>query len=630
MLVYTDMDKNSSSVVFLPNEQTKNDIINERTDGYIKNNGFDEFETEFEQPATRWGRVTRALGTLSARANVRLMSIGSEDSFMNRAVRPITDSGEKLSQRFEQSDEDSRVARIKKFIGRNAIELGMGVTAAAGYSALFYMRTKGVEWDLRMIGGVPTRDLEVKNLAVETNFWIGGRMDGTGDMYVDQAQAGGQYDYNANNIQANYSASIGPLDGERMDASTNVAAMQAAYAYNSAGGVNAAPYEIHAFSEGTVAGVQALNQIAAENGGVVPDNVTLIIDGSPVGAMGLYNSPYPGAISPILGAMGIDTNVSIPPGANVIVRSYQSDIWGNGGNQSALTSLGMAGGLMGDAHKPIDNSAILIGSRVIDGVTYEEYAYGDGPQNALLRGAYAQGLYVSPAADNFMNALMPITHVGEPTRYANASEVGYSAGALIDDTIAQNTGIDSTYAQQAVGAIMTPERTGDLQTMLDAGNILPERFANMANNPASIPTELPAAMNQINDVIDTVTKYIPSETNHPLQGIINDGLRGAGVQYQLPPPPPMNTVPVPTHVPAAPVFEMPAPAPVYHAPAPAPVYHPPVPVHEAPVVTPSPPTPPAVHRENPVAPVIDLFKNNGGNSPTPVKDLISGLLRPAA
>lgn len=451
------------------------------------------------------------------------------------------------SERFKAQETDSRFRRISKFLGRNALRGAAGAIAVAGigtYAGLTYARiAHAVETD------VPYVSMDVKNLPYETmaktSFYIGGRGDGQATQYVDYAKATGTYDPTAINKTADYSASIGPVDAERMDTSTNVAADQMVQAYHDA---NGAPFEVHAFSEGTVAAIDGLKKLEAQ--GVDTSNVTLYVDGGPRGIMGEYNSPYVHAVSPVLDSLGIDPNTDIPKGTKVVVRTYSGDMWGNGGHQSGVTQLAMAGTL-GSNHRPIESDAILINERVVDGITYQEFAYPDGVVNPLSEALSTNGYYVSPAGDRLIDSFVPVTHLGEATQYANANEVKGATADFISDTILRNNGVDaSPIVNDVTNAVMTPKRTQDAQNMLDLTRI-PDQAAAITNDPASAPQNMQAINTEIQNGMQTVGEYLKPNT---WVDAINDGLRGGGVQgFQLP------------HFQEAPV-----PAPAAPAPVPAP------------------------------------------------------------
>lgn len=546
--------------------------------------------------------------------------------------------------RFKASETDGRLTRTKKAIGRNAILVGGGAafgSVVGGYGALVYERlSTAFDNDLvsRFDSATGIRTTEVNLTAFTTDIYVGGHYDGTGFGIVDLSQGAGIYNPNAHNVQIQYSAQMGMLTGEPipMNVSDAEAAANIVNQYNNCQG---GPVRIIAFSQGTQGAVRALNEIAATNGGVVPSNVEVIIQGGPSGALGFGKSNYNGLVSPFLDAMGIETTQPIPPGTKVTVRTDIIDVFGNGGNQSGAKLLEMA---VGPGHRVVGpENAVLLYCFEENGVKYEVYGDPQGINDPLLRVARDQGFYVSPQAEAFMEAVLPTTPYGAPTQYANATAVTQTGAALIDDTIKFHTGIDSVAVRQATNAIMTPERTRDLQAGLNLQRI-PDQLAQMGNDPSTIPQNMNAISNEVQDALHTVQKYIPSENNHPVVDIINDGLHGAGINMTIKPP----KIAAPVYHAPAPVHHTPTPAPVYHAPAPAPkpapVYHepvqpapapkpikvtPPTTVHvPSPEVTPPPKPAPVYHAPKPIS-IPNIF-NGSGAKQRPLLNLLDNLMTP--
>jgi len=541
------------------------------------------------------------------------------------------------AEKYGKVDGDGWSERSSKFIKRNMIKIGerivpYGAVAGLGLTALSRVMpyaAEGFESTLEYIGGPRTvtidpelntvQTLEVQRMAKATNFYIGGATDTTGSMFVEQEMAAGRYDASDNNVQANYSASIGPFVGqESMEQSTNEVIGQGVAAHQEAG---EGEFTIRAFSEGTVGAVKLAQQLEAS--GADMSKVTVIIDGGPLGEMGIGNSRTVGAANPFLKAAGIDLTRDLPKDANVIVRSYSGDVWGASGNDSALTQGVMALGINSN-HKPVDPStSVLLRTEKKGNVTYEEWGFRDGPQHPLGRMAYDQGLPISDSTDNFLNEIVPVTRLGDETRYINAEGVSESFAVMADEALG-NMGI----AGAVEDVVMTPQRTNDLQSVLGLDKTM-DRVVRVAENPALAAQEMPHIMNEAQAAMDTGMKYL----NNPNEviNIINDGIRGAGIPgFQLPPMEQMQPVveqfipaPQSAAAPVAPVQEFipqiqniipqiqefipqvaaplaPAPAPV----APAPFVAPPLP---------------------PISPEIDQMVQQG----MPVlQDFVNGLFAP--
>jgi hypothetical protein len=170
-----------------------------------------------------------------------------------------------------------------------------------------------------------------------TDIYVGGNGDTNAQGVVDTKIANGDYNFNANNIQVNYSASIAPLGpvpmGESVEEGANngFAAVEA-----NMGDRN---ITVEGFSLGAIV-VDRIGNKLAEKYGSVPGNVTLITDGNADSTLGLFRNPLIETFKPITDSFGINTSIRPEPGT--INRTDVGDVWGNGGNQDI-------GGLINDA-----------------------------------------------------------------------------------------------------------------------------------------------------------------------------------------------------------------------------------------------------------------------------------------
>lgn len=443
------------------------------------------------------------------------------------------------SERFKAKETDSHLRRVSKFLGRNALRGAAAVAGAAGvayYADSLYEHYRQAADTPRIVNAtadhLPYRTAEVNLSAISTDIQVGGHTQGdpVASGYIDSLKAAGMYDDSNKNVPIFWSANMAPISGDAMPMTLSDAegASKIVSAVNDA---NGAPVRIFAFSQGTEATARALNDLAAQNGGRVPDNVTVILEGTPSGDIGLGQSPYVHAVDPVLSALNLETHQPIPPGTHVIVRTDVADAFGNGGRQSGAKLLEMAGGPGHVVRGP--GNGVLLYTYDKDGVTYEVYGDPDGVNDPLLRIAKQNGLPVTPQAEAFMEAVLPYTPPGSngPV-YADATNVKDKAADLIGDSIRINTGFDATpIAHNVADAVMTPGRTQDAQSMLDLTRI-PDQATEIINNPASAPQNLNAIHNEIQNGAKTVGEYLKPNT---WVDAINDGIRGAGVQgFQLP------------------------------------------------------------------------------------------------
>ncbi|MCA9340813.1 MAG: PE-PPE domain-containing protein, partial [Candidatus Saccharibacteria bacterium] len=269
---------------------------------------------------------------------------------------------------------------------------------------------------------IPFETLPFEHLVQSTDIIVGGHTQGDpiSSGYVGMLSQAGLYNPENNNVPIYWSAQMAPISGDSMPMTMSDAegAQKIVDAVYDAGG---APVRIFSFSQGTEATLRGLNEIAANNGGQVPDNITVILTGTPSGDLGLGKNTAVQAVNPILKIAGLETDQPIPPGAHIIVRTDVADVFGNGGNQSLGKLAEMA---VGPGHREVGpGNGVLLYTYDKDGVTYEVWGDPQGINDPLLRYARDQGLYVSPQAEAFMEAALPYTPPGSEKVYTNATAV---------------------------------------------------------------------------------------------------------------------------------------------------------------------------------------------------------------
>lgn len=278
---------------------------------------------------------------------------------------------DKLNARLEKhtiDPEDPRLTKVKKKMSRAAI-LG---TTGAGLLAIgvtsWYM-TKGFESTMAVAAVSDAMDAaspyEIDFMYQSSMYVVGGAGQGAAPPIPEMQQKG--YANGVKVVGVNYSAEIGPFVGDdRMDTSLQGGANDM-YSKAKADIAAGRPVELVGYSEGTGVVLETANRLRAENGGQLPPNVHLTLIGGPYQQGGAFDSPIVGALSPMLGAMGIDTEKSVPPGTRVVY--YDSDFWANSGNQvptsqlEMLIELGFGGHEMPDmngvpAHRFVDSDGV--------------------------------------------------------------------------------------------------------------------------------------------------------------------------------------------------------------------------------------------------------------------------------
>lgn len=385
-----------------------------------------------------------------------------------------------------------------------------------------------------------------------TVYVMGGHTQGNAveSGYVDSLYQSGVITADEKVVPVNWSAQMGPLPGDTMPMNVSDAegGRQVADLINDAGG---APVKFVFFSQSTEAGLQGLNEIANQpgNNGRLPDNVEVILQGTPSGKFGMSNNNLVGAVNPLLGAMGFEIDQPIPEG-NITVRTHVNDVFGNSADQSGSFTGLMA---ISPGHQVVDeNNAVLLYTYQEGSTKYEVWGSPSGMNHPVSQLLEANGMPVSPELDNLFEAAVPRTPHGEETRYTDVHQASDALGAYLNSTTG-NTGI----ASNVVDSVMTPERTNDLQNMTDLQKI-PDQFAEMANDPSKIPENSQAIHQEVSEAIQTGVEYL-----NPGKWIeaANDGLRGAGIPFQLPEQapvaPPPAPAPAPAPIPALPDFSQP-------------------------------------------------------------------------
>lgn len=507
----------------------------------------------------RLSKIRRALGMAVTRANMFALSIyGAPAKFSN------WENEWRNREELQSQEDDSAITRMQKAVGRNAIRGLVYGGSAAAYVGTIVANIHGHETP-RLVDNAKVQTLEVQELASVT-AWYGGRTDGQAAQYMQFAKDTGTYNYGSENRVMDYSAQMAPLDGQTMKDSIKPAVNEGVQLYYEAK-AQGRTVEYRGFSEGGLPALETV-QVLADRGEDL-SNVKLYVDGSTVGPGGIYNHGAPQAVEPILtNMMGMKTDIDIPEGVGeVVIRGHSGDPIAQGGDESSGSLLAKAL-LSSSTHRPIAENGRVI-SEIVDGnIRYQEIENPQGVVSPFSVALVDAGHVVTPAADRFLDSLLPTTHLGEETQYANAYEVKDATKGLITDTLRINNGIEAGHiVDPIVDSVFNDERAADAQALLNLGNRTPDKVVEMVNNPATIPQNMESIGRDLDAGMQTVGKYLNPGT---WMEMLNDGLRGAGVpvpEYVAPPP-----APAPVYAPAPEQpFIPPAPA---AAPPPAPVGNP--------------------------------------------------------
>lgn len=520
--------------------------------------------TSVEQPETETNDTLHALGRgalsvmkLPARAVSKVNQAASVANVEILSRIPGFDSKEEKiekarirEEKYRFRDDDDEWTKWKKRFGRNTIK-------AAAWTPVVLMGIAGTSSLVKPFIPLITEHLPIESLPFmrtvqATDIVIGGHTQGDPNAsgYVQSLQTAGIYDPSHNNVDINWSAQMGGLPGDTMPMNVSDAqgAQQVYDAVQNAGG---APVRIISFSQGTEATSLALNQIAAENGGRVPDNVTVILAGTPSGDLGIGNNPVTnGVMGSFLDQIGFQTKVPIPPGAHVIVRTDIADPFGNGGHQSVLKVGEM---LMGPGHQ-VDgpDNSVLLSTYQKGGVTYEVWGDPQGINDPIMRAMRNAGIPVTPQADKLMNDFLPYTPPNAPgPLYGNANQVMNDLpGAIDSQTHVPGLGNATVNAMQAVD----PNARGDMQSYLNLEKI-PDQLADAQANPQNAPADVQAATNEGMGAVTTTLSFLQRLTG---RGGGTSGGYAAPAQHYATQAPSYARAPYPRYAaPAAPRYAAP-------------------------------------------------------------------------
>lgn len=368
-----------------------------------------------------------------------------------------------------------------------------------------------------------------------TVLTMGGHTQGNavGSGYVASLEAAGVIEAGEKVEPVDWSAQMGAVTGPgamTMETSDQEGAARLIDAVRDTGG---GPVKIVSFSQGTEATLRGLNEIAAQNGGRLPDNMEVILIGTPSGRFGMSNNALVGATSPILNAMGLEIDQPIPPG-NVTIRTHVNDVFGNSADQSgAFTGL-MA---ISPGHQVVEeNNSVLLYTYQEGSTKYEVWGSPSGMNHPVSQLLEVNGMPVSPELNNLFEAAVPRTPHGEETRYTDVGQTADALGVYLDS---QTGGMP--IASGAIDAVMNDQVTQEFQSLSNL-QMLPDQVAK---------GDIPGAMNTVNEALETGMSYL--ENPNKITDMANDALGGAGIPFQLPP---LEQI-----LPAAPVAAPAAPTP---------------------------------------------------------------------
>lgn len=487
--------------------------------------------------------------TLGAYANVAALG----------AFGKIGDWYQRMQQRnaerqlkYAAKETDSTGERIYKSFqrGRNKILGGVAAVAALGVEGVLIYHNLSNE--IRS----PLKRYNYDTMAHSVSYEFGGRGDPNASMVMDAKRANGQLRHGVNYIGVDYPATIAPVDaGPSLEQSTDMGAEAAFQDYLSKKN-SGQDFYADGFSEGSIAALKLAKRVKDDNGGTLPDNFHVILEGSPVTSTGFFRSSTAQnpMLKPLLQAAGIDVDTGQVP-AGTIARYSQNDVWANGANQSLLGQ-GVMTLDMQNSHviqNPNRPHVVWIDA---EGVRHEEYDVGVHPFTQMIE--TNNGVPVNDGFNQFFQDIVPINS------NVNGSELAKPNGRAAAMDLARGIDIETgnTGIPQKVMAAVPESFHNVIQDGLDLANTAPDKIMQD-------PSKIGEVINDVNNMVGDVFKALPSPTNTPVQ----DFAHGV-IQNVVPPEFQQTANDIVTQVfqqlPPAPQIQQPAPLPVPAAPAPAP------------------------------------------------------------
>lgn len=366
-------------------------------------------------------------------------------------------------------------------------------------------------------------------------FAMGGHTQGLAEEsgYVQSLRDSGAIAPDEEVVPVDWSAEMGTVlgDSQPMTVSDAEGGAQIAHIIRQADG---RPIKIISFSQGTEATLRGLNEIAANSpDGKLPDNVEVVLQGTPAGPYGMSHNKTVGAINPLLGAMGLEINQPVPEG-NVKIITRVNDVFGNSADQSTTFMGAMA---ISPGHQVKQPGDVLLDTIQDGTTTVEVWGPPEGLNHPVTELLAANGFPVSPELNEVFENAVPRTPHGEATRYTDVSGTVDALGVLADTNLG-----GTNYASNAIHAAVTPQMEGQIQDLTDMQKIA-DQGAEMINNPATIPQNLPVVMNEIQDGIHSGLELLnPNEW----MGAANRAIQSAGGPAIFP----ENPAPAPAPAPA--------------------------------------------------------------------------------
>jgi hypothetical protein len=222
-----------------------------------------------------------------------------------------------------------------------------------------------------------------------------------------------------------------PADVAHVQSSLDVAVPAAVKAYYDAGGAQGTKVTVEGWSLGSIAASQTGDAIRVQNGGKVPENLTVITNGNPYGDSGMANDNGVAGVIYKVAAPFVGAPETVPQmGIN---RNNRFDPWGNTAGQPPQSQIAQIGAV-GQNHMIPDprtkHDSYVTHDPVTDSDVRNEVYNPTGEQNPISAAADTAGTPVDPASSAFLDVTFPVSNPADDPLATIKSDVPSFPGEL--------------------------------------------------------------------------------------------------------------------------------------------------------------------------------------------------------
>lgn len=478
--------------------------------------------TQPEQAGNKKGRLARLRGALGRAASSLLgrANNGAYKALSASATFQEKDAELRNLDRYRKNENDGTFTKLKKMIGRNALRLYAGAFAVAGIGAYAGIRYAGAELSSghRVVNmnhndaanAIALQPMEHENVHFESTMIVAGGA-GQGDPSMtpiaELQHKGYEEGVDVRFARTEHPGTMGLGPGEAtMDQSGDIGEHNMYQQYLEAK-ASGKPIRLTGYSEGSLVATRTANRIAAENGGVLPDNVKVTLIGTPYHQDGIGNNIFGKALKPVLDHMGIPLDERPPAGTEVVY--LDTDPYANAANMNPTTLLKNIIMLPYGTHAIPDMAAGSYTFTDREGIIHTVYS-GNEVMFQILK---AQGLDVADTkhASAAINAFFPVGKDGQPLPADVRAGLAFGAIA-IDNQIAEAMGMapGSINVTQEIVKNMPPEFKDLGQAGFDAVNNVATLGAEIAAGKIDPVTGITKILGEFQNVANKLGAAFPN------------------------------------------------------------------------------------------------------------------------